>query len=79
MCRKGLVFDNRYAWVTRWNATGYIVEVRAYLDSALVAAAIVGNEIAEFKYSDARDVILPSTTLSEEVLMGATGLDKTCD
>src|SRR4029453_5119215 len=33
--KNGLRFDNRYCWVIRF-AGGKIVEVRAYLDSALV-------------------------------------------
>lgn len=40
----GLKFDNTYAWVTRWNKDGKIVQVRAYLDSALVKQAIEENE-----------------------------------
>jgi ketosteroid isomerase-like protein len=39
----GKPFDNRYCWVTRFsNET--IVEVRAYLDSALVKQLIDENE-----------------------------------
>jgi len=34
--KNGLRFDNRYCWVCRFE-NGTIVEVRAYLDSALVA------------------------------------------
>jgi ketosteroid isomerase-like protein len=34
--KNGLRFDNRYCWVCRF-VNGTIVEVRAYLDSALVA------------------------------------------
>src|SRR6202167_2280123 len=34
--KNGFRFDNRYCWVCRF-AAGKIVEVRAYLDSALVA------------------------------------------
>ncbi|KAI9879772.1 MAG: hypothetical protein M1830_007214 [Pleopsidium flavum] len=40
----GLKFDNTYAWVTRWNKDGKIVQVRAYLDSALVKQALEENE-----------------------------------
>jgi len=36
-------FDNRYCWVTRFS-NGNIVEVRAYLDSALVQQLIDENE-----------------------------------
>jgi len=39
----GLRFDNRYCWVIRF-AGGFIVEVRAYLDSALVQRLIDENE-----------------------------------
>ena len=30
--------------MTRWNAKGQIVQVRAYLDSALVARVVMDNE-----------------------------------
>lgn len=40
----GLRFDNRYCWVTRF-AGGKIVEVRAYLDSALVERLFDENPI----------------------------------
>jgi len=33
--KNGLRFDNKYCWLTRWE-DGLIVEVRAYLDSAMV-------------------------------------------
>jgi hypothetical protein len=38
-------FDNRYCWVCRF-AAGKIVEVRAYLDSAIVARLFEENPIA---------------------------------
>ncbi|WP_244818153.1 nuclear transport factor 2 family protein [Caballeronia sp. Lep1P3] len=38
----GMHFDNRYCWVCRF-ANGYIVEVRAYLDSAMVAELLREN------------------------------------
>jgi uncharacterized protein len=42
--KNGLKFDNRYCWVCRFvNRT--IVEVRAYLDSALVARLFAENPI----------------------------------
>jgi hypothetical protein len=42
--KNGLRFDNRYCWVCRFvNRT--IVEVRAYLDSALVARLFAENPI----------------------------------
>lgn len=42
--KNGLRFDNRYCWLCRFaNAT--IVEVRAYLDSALVARLFEENPI----------------------------------
>jgi uncharacterized protein len=40
----GLRFDNRYCWVCRFE-DGKIVEVRAYLDSALVARLFEENPI----------------------------------
>jgi ketosteroid isomerase-like protein len=42
--KNGLRFDNRYCWVCRF-ADGRIVEVRAYLDSALVARLFEENPI----------------------------------
>ena len=42
--KNGLRFDNRYCWVCRF-AKGEIVEVQAYLDSALVARLFVENPI----------------------------------
>lgn len=42
--RNGMRFDNRYCWVCRF-ADGRIVEVRAYLDSALVAELFRQNPI----------------------------------
>ena len=39
----GKPFDNRYCWVARFS-NGTIVEVRAYLDSALVKQLIDENE-----------------------------------
>lgn len=51
-----------------------IVEARAYLDSALVAAALEQNEAGSlFTYSDPRDTIIPFTELSEEELAPASG------
>lgn len=40
----GMRFDNRYCWVMRFEGT-VIVEVRAYLDSALVQKLIDDNPI----------------------------------
>ena len=42
--KNGLRFDNRYCWVVRF-ANGKIVEVRAYLDSALVQRLFDENPI----------------------------------
>jgi ketosteroid isomerase-like protein len=44
--KNGLRFDNRYCWVCRFSRDK-IVEVRAYLDSALVARLFQENPIAE--------------------------------
>jgi hypothetical protein len=44
--KNGLRFDNRYCWVCRFSG-GKIVEVRAYLDSALVARLFQENPITE--------------------------------
>jgi len=42
--RNGMRFDNHYRWVTRWDG-GTIVQVRAYLDSALVAELFRQNPV----------------------------------
>jgi uncharacterized protein len=42
--KNGLRFDNRYCWVCRF-ADGTIVEVRAYLDSTLVARLFEENPV----------------------------------
>ena len=42
--KNGLRFDNRYCWVCRF-VNGTIVEVRAYLDSVLVARLFEENPI----------------------------------
>ena len=42
--KNGLRFDNRYCWICRF-VNGKIVEVRAYLDSALVADLFEENPI----------------------------------
>jgi hypothetical protein len=44
--KNGLRFDNRYCWVCRF-ADGKIIEVRAYLDSALVARLFQENPTNE--------------------------------
>jgi uncharacterized protein len=44
IAKDGLRFDNRYCWVCRF-AGGRIVEVRAYLDSALVVRLFEENPI----------------------------------
>ncbi|MGA2846453.1 MAG: nuclear transport factor 2 family protein [Candidatus Acidiferrales bacterium] len=44
IAKNGLRFDNRYCWLCRF-VDGTIVEVRAYLDSALVARLFEENPI----------------------------------
>ena len=44
--KNGLRFDNRYCWVCRFSGDK-IVEVRAYLDSALVARLFQENPISD--------------------------------
>jgi ketosteroid isomerase-like protein len=44
--QNGLRFDNRYCWLCRFSGDK-IVEVRAYLDSALVARLFQENPITE--------------------------------
>jgi uncharacterized protein len=46
IAKNGLRFDNRYCWVCRFSGDK-IVEVRAYLDSALVARLFQENPIAD--------------------------------
>jgi ketosteroid isomerase-like protein len=46
--KNGLRFDNRYCWLCRFR-DDKIVEVRAYLDSALVARLFEENPIPETK------------------------------
>jgi uncharacterized protein len=43
IAKNGMRFDNRYCWVTRFDGET-IVEVRAYLDSALVQKLIDENQ-----------------------------------
>ncbi|MCJ1454276.1 hypothetical protein MMC28_004628 [Mycoblastus sanguinarius] len=59
VCKNGLKYDNRFNWVTRWNTDGIIVEVRAWLDSALVYKAITENESPEYTYTDQRTALEP--------------------
>ncbi len=44
--KNGLRFDNRYCWLCRFSGDN-IVEVRAYLDSALVAQLFQENPIVQ--------------------------------
>ena len=41
--KSGKPFDNKYAWIVRYNDEGVIDEVRAYLDGHLVNEAINEN------------------------------------
>lgn len=40
----GFKFDNTYAWCMRFDESGKVVEVRAYLDSWMVKHGIEQNE-----------------------------------
>jgi len=40
----GMEYNQTYAWCVRWNNEGKIVQVRAYLDTALVRDVIEANE-----------------------------------
>ena len=40
----GMDFNNTYSWCMRFDESGKVVEVRAYLDSAMVKQAIEENE-----------------------------------
>ena len=55
----GLKYDNTFSWVTRWDTEGTIVQVRAWLDSALVYKAITENESPEYTYTDQRTKLEP--------------------
>ncbi|CAF9941823.1 hypothetical protein IMSHALPRED_002919 [Imshaugia aleurites] len=58
----GLTFDNTYAWATRWDTQQQIVQVRAYLDSALVAKSIFENELStNSTYHTPRTVLEPGS------------------
>jgi hypothetical protein len=54
----GLVYDNTFSWVTRWNTEGIIVEVRAYFDSALVQRIITENESGVHTYKEERQTLM---------------------
>ncbi|OJJ86357.1 uncharacterized protein ASPGLDRAFT_33268 [Aspergillus glaucus CBS 516.65] len=58
--QNGFHWTNNYAWVTRWNSASKIVQVRAYLDSALVGKAIKENEVTtNSTFSTMRDTYEP--------------------
>ena len=40
----GILYDNRFAWISRWNLDWKIVEMNAYLYSFLVNKVITENE-----------------------------------
>ncbi len=48
-----------FAWVTRWNDEGVIVQVHSWFDSALAAKAITENESPEYTYTDQRTALEP--------------------
>ncbi|GIZ40927.1 hypothetical protein CKM354_000424700 [Cercospora kikuchii] len=43
VCKNGMPYPQRYAWLLRFDEKGIIVQARAYLDSALVQKAVDGN------------------------------------
>ncbi|KAK4543658.1 hypothetical protein LTR36_005303 [Oleoguttula mirabilis] len=43
VCKNGMEYPQRYAWVMRFDKSNTIVQVRAYLDSALVQQAVDSN------------------------------------
>ena len=59
MLIKGRTYDNRFAWVTRWNTDAVIVELRGYLDSALIYQVVTEGESGEFTYTDERNTLRP--------------------
>lgn len=42
-CRNGMPYPMRYCWVVKFGEKGLITEVRAYLDTQLLAEAIAAN------------------------------------
>lgn len=42
----GIEYNNTFAWATKWNSEGKIIQVRAYLDTALVRDAVEPTEKA---------------------------------
>lgn len=44
VCKDGMEYPQRYSWVMRFDDRGMIVQVRAYLDSALVQKALDRNK-----------------------------------
>lgn len=55
----GLIYDNKFVWITRWNTDGIIVQTHAYFDSALVQKVITENESEIFNYTQPRDKLMP--------------------
>lgn len=43
-CKNGMIYDMRYCWVVRFGHNGMIEQVRAYLDTDLLARAIEQNK-----------------------------------
>ncbi|KAK5168402.1 uncharacterized protein LTR77_006972 [Saxophila tyrrhenica] len=43
VCKNGMEYGQRYAWLLRFDETGTVVQARAYLDSALVQKAVDSN------------------------------------
>jgi ketosteroid isomerase-like protein len=43
VCKNGMPYPQRYAWVLRFDDEGIIVQAKAYLDSALVQKAVDSN------------------------------------
>jgi ketosteroid isomerase-like protein len=42
--KNGMDYNQTYAWCVRWNEDGKIVQVRAYLDTALLRDVVETNE-----------------------------------
>ena len=43
----GYEHNNTYSWTTRWNSELKIIEVRVYLDTAMLQEALANNEVRE--------------------------------
>jgi len=43
VCKNGMIYDQTYAWIVRFNEQGLIVQTRAYVDTQLVKDVFESN------------------------------------